>query len=170
MFFSHFLFFVVFSRMFETSLVLVLGIRPHNCCPISGVRSHQLWWIRCRTFQNRKLICDRTNQLTWSWNLRRWSWSWSWSWSVWRHLGWLFLVLRPMTLHTDIYKIPSIFFFKYFNTCLKYKKRLFLGFFVFLFFLGFFSYNCTYLLIPPWPRSLCCCLHPLQRIDHLVLD
>ena len=30
-----------------------------------------------------------------------------------------FLVLRPMTLHTDIYKISSIFFFKYFNTCLK---------------------------------------------------
>ena len=30
-----------------------------------------------------------------------------------------FLVLRPITLHTDIYKISSIFFFKYFNTCLK---------------------------------------------------
>ena len=60
------------------------------------------------------------------------------------------------------------FFFKSFNTCLK--KKDFFWVFCFLFFMVFFSYNCTYLLIPPWPRSLCCCLHPLQRVDHLVLD
>ena len=135
-FFSYFLFFVVFSRMFEISLVLVLGIRPLNRCPISGVRSHQLWWIRCRTFQNRKLICDRTNQLTWSWNLRRWSWSWSWS--VWRHLGWLFLVLRPMTLHTDIYKIPSIFFSNTLTLVSNIKKDFFWVFLFFYFFWVFF--------------------------------
>ena len=48
-----------------------------------------------------------------------------------------FLVLRPMTLHTDIYKIPSIFFLSIL-TLVSNIKKTFSGFFCFFIFYGFF--------------------------------